>query len=495
VDPTIGAHPQYSELRRDSAQGARNAVRLGTALSLSWVIALVTQLFMRRRLGPFYAGRLDFAEGMATLALITLSFGIDTYVRKEVAVRPNHAGDFIGSVTLLRGVVGVLLVAISALVLKATGKPGAVIWLVVLFGLAQFFVYSAATYAAILQALGNIRTLSVVNVLSKLLWGLAIVGGLLAGVGPIVVPTALIASEMVKAVVLGHQAGREVALPLRWRPGVVAAVGLASLPFLATELNVALSAYLDPVFLSYLSNDREVGWYGAGSKLAGLALVLAPVIQWVLLPVASRAAARSADELLLVVRRSFRLVISVAIPLSVMLIMGADLLVRLALGPEYANSVPVIRILAPMFILTYAAILAATFLIRTGRGWFVAATTLFGIVLNSILNVVFIPLAYRDGAAGAAGRAAAVAFVLSEAGVTVILLAKLGRSAFDWATVRVIMVVAGIGLGILGVDHLLGELGWLRLGIDSILYLSLLLLLRVFDLQELRRLFRSRGAT
>jgi O-antigen/teichoic acid export membrane protein len=488
-----GGTAEYAtgELRRDASQGAVNAARLASALFITWALALATQLVVRRGLGPSASGRVDFAEGVATLALIPLSLGLDTYVRKEVSVRPSHAGEFTAGVLVLRAGAALALVALLAEMVALTGKGGADVALVTVFGLAQFFVYTAATYAAILQAVGTVKTLSAVNIVSKLLWAAVIVVGLVAGAGPVIVPAALIASELFKSLVLGRQAGRQVRLPFRCRPQVVIAVGLASLPYLATELNIALGAYLDPVFLSYLANDREVGWYTASARLAGPALLLAPLIQWVLLPVASRAAERSAEELALVMRRAFRAILPLSIPLSVALVILSEPLVRLLLGKPYLPSIAILRILAPMFILTYAAMLASTFLIRNDRAWLVARITLAGICLNSLLNAVLIPIAFRDGSAGAAGQATAVAFVVAEAGVTVTLLWKAGRELFDRRSVHAIGLAVGLGIGVLLLNWALAPLGQFRLIVDAGCYATLLFFTSPVSLGDIRGLLKA----
>ena len=56
--------------------------------------------------------------------------------------------------------------------------------------------------------------------------------------------------------------------------------------------------------LAGMAADSEVGWYGAASSLAGLSLLLAPLIGWVLMPLLARARARSREELDELVRRS-----------------------------------------------------------------------------------------------------------------------------------------------------------------------------------------------
>src|SRR5262245_10859194 len=81
----------------------RNALKLGGSLIFTWGIALAIRLLLPRYLGPTRFGTLNFAEGFTAAFFITLSLGLDSYVRKEVAVRPSHASDFFGGISVLRG--------------------------------------------------------------------------------------------------------------------------------------------------------------------------------------------------------------------------------------------------------------------------------------------------------------------------------------------------------------------------------------------------------
>jgi hypothetical protein len=68
----------------------RNAVKLGGSLMLTWGIALGVRLLLPRYLGPRRLRRGELRRRLHLDALRGhLGLGIDTYIRKEVSVRPS----------------------------------------------------------------------------------------------------------------------------------------------------------------------------------------------------------------------------------------------------------------------------------------------------------------------------------------------------------------------------------------------------------------------
>ncbi len=108
--------------KRELALALRNGIKLGGSLIATWGIALIVRLYVPRVLGPDRFGHLSFAEAFTTTAFVTLGLGVDTYIRKEVSVRPEHASDFIGGVVALRIGFAALIFIGMDLVLQGMGK-------------------------------------------------------------------------------------------------------------------------------------------------------------------------------------------------------------------------------------------------------------------------------------------------------------------------------------------------------------------------------------
>ncbi len=488
------------ELRGDVWRALRDAAKLGGSLVGTWAVGLAVRIVLPRHLGPAAFGGFQFADAFTSTIFIVASLGLDTYVRKEVATRREHASDFFGGTLLLRILLSAIVLAAGVAALNTSGKAHAVLQLVVVLGITQVVLNLNGTYAAMLQAVGQVDGLSVWNVASKVVWGAGIAVALGLGYGVVGVAVAMLASEAVKAAALAVLSYRHVGLRFRVDTAATTTVVRASLPFFTASVAQVVYCKVDVSIMSFLTNDTEVGWYGAAGTLAGMSLLLSPLIGWVLLPLTSRAAARSADELMLVTRRSMELILSVAIPASLFLFVGAGPLVTLAFGRAFAPAAMSLRLLAPTFVLTYAAMVSASILVRLERGWAVSWVSMSGMCLSPVLNLWLVPHGLRALGPGGAGAGAGTALVLTELYTAGTMAWLIGRPGVDRRLALVLAKTAAVCAVVIAADHLLASAGLWRFAIDAALYVAGVLGTGAVNVREIQGVVRGlsasrRGAT
>jgi O-antigen/teichoic acid export membrane protein len=467
--PSLGAAP-------DISAAWRNSLRLGTSLLATWSVALFVRFFLPRYLGPEHFGLYSFADSFAATYFVLLNLGIDTYIQKEVSVRPAHASDFFGGILLVRAALSAVLLAALALTLVWAGRSTEAQRLVFLFGLAQNVVSLNASLAALLQSNSEVRGLSVINVVGKLLWGAGIGVGLALGVPLEALAAVFLASEVVKCAALFRIARQQLSLVLRVDWAAAKRVIITSLPFNLNAVAVTLCAKLDVTMLAFLSNDdTQVGWYSASSNLASLSMLLSPLVGWVLMPLLSRAHHRSAEEFWAILRRCIEGIQTIALPVTLMMALGADVWIGAVFGPAFAPAAMSLRVLAPMFVFTYLAILLSMSLVVLNRPWTLTLISLTGMLINPLLNLAFIPLGARLLGEGGGGVGAAAGVVGMEMTVTTILFFTIGRAAFDRRSVTVIGRSLLVCAGVIALHLLLAPLGPWRLVADASAYVVLAL--------------------
>jgi len=439
----------------------------------TWAVALVVRIFLPRHLGPGLFGAFQFANAFTTTLFVITSLGIDTYVRKEVSTRREHATELFGGTLVLRLVLSAVIMIFAVLALSAAGKPGSVLLLVVVLGGAQMLLVANSTYGAMLQAVGAVDGLSVLNVLAKIGWGAGIVLALTLGGGVQGVALAMLVSEAARTCGLVALTRRHLGLRFVVDLGASMTVIRASMPIYVGHLAQSIYGNLDVSIMSFLTSDVEVGWYSAASTIAGIAFLLSPIILWVLMPLASRAKARSPDEVMLITRRAMEAVLAVAFPATLFLWISAYLIVNVAFGRAYAPAAQSLRILAPSFVLTYAAMVSANILIRLDRAWAVTAVSAIGIALSGALNLWLVPHGLARFGPGGAGIGAASALIITECWTTGALVWLMGREAFDGRLIAMLAKTVAVCAVVLGLDHLLLPMGAWRLAVDAAVYVGL----------------------
>ena len=465
----------------ETLHATRNALKLGTSLMLTWGIAMAMRFLLPRYLGPERFGTLSFADAFTATFFVALGLGVDLYVRKQVAVRPEHAADFFGGTFVLRILMSAALVVIMALTMHVMNRSPEVRNVVYFFAVAQFFVTANATLSALLHAKGTVGGMSVLAVATKIVWAFLVLGSIATRAGLWGFAVAYLISEAIETAVLFALARRHLGLVFRVDATATKAMLIFSLPYYLN--NFATTAYgkLDVSLLAVVGSSREVGWYSAASAIAGLALLITPLIGWVLMPTLARSAARSHDELFTRICRSTELILSVAIPGALMLNLASDLGVQLLFGDAYAPAGLALRILAPTFVVTYVAIVFAITLLMLERAWTLTGISIAGLAVNLLLNVVLIPRALARFGDGGGGAGCALAMLGTELFVTTVMISVVGRRALDARTVGMIVKSLGACALVVVVDRMCGSLGWARLALDAGVYLFVVVALRYPD--------------
>jgi O-antigen/teichoic acid export membrane protein len=474
---------------RDAASAVllaiRNAFKLGGSLLFTWSIALAIRIVLPRYLGPSLFGTISFADAFTTTFFITLSLGADSYIRKEVAVRPAHATDFYGGLFTLRVLMTIALFGVIALVLRVTGRTEDVRNLVYLYALTQFFVTANANLSAMLHSKGRVGGMSVLAVLTKVVWASGVLWAMAVHAGLWAYAVSYLASESIETVALWWLAKQHLGLAFRIDLDATKTMLKSSLPYYLTAFATTAYGKLDVSILDFYEGSTEVGLYGAASTIAGLTLLVTPLIGWVLMPMYARAASRSRQELFDQVSRSLELILLVAIPASLLIYLGADLWIRVIFGAAYAPAASALRVLAVMFVLTYVAIIYAMTLIMLERAWAFTWISVGGLVVNATLNLVFVRYSVGTFGTGGGGTGCALAMLATEIFVVTCMVVITRGGAIRRRNVSVVgRCLAACGV-VAAVHALIPNLGYARLAVDGVLYFVLVIATGAFRPKEI----------
>jgi O-antigen/teichoic acid export membrane protein len=258
-----------------------------------------------------------------------------------------------------------------------------------------------------------------------------------------------------------------------------------SIPFFVNSLALGILGSLGMSVLEFVRRDeREVGWFAADQNLAYLCALLTPLLGWVVMPLLSRAYARSEKEGLAVLRRVVEGLVVLIVPITVLISAGSDVLVRLAFGAKFVPASIGLSILSLVFVMTYINTMLAMALIIMRRGWSVTVLSISAVFITAGLMLVFVPLGRRIWTEGGECAGAALSVITSEACVLLAMLTRFKEFPLDARDLRVLGKSVGLGLVILAIDRTLRGLGPARLAIDAVLYAGLALAIGVVHIPE-----------
>jgi O-antigen/teichoic acid export membrane protein len=504
ASPVVATSPEehaatHSDHVRSREMGIalRNGIKMGGSLLITWTVAMIVKLRVPAHLGPVRQGHFGFAESFATMFFAVLGLGIDTHIIKEVAVRPKYASDIVGGVFTLRGLMSAVLLVAMGVTLAVTGRSGEVLVAALVFGGSQVLMALNGTLGAILQAIPLVGPAVVANIVTKVIWG----GGLLLALHyeaplPLLALPALV-GELLRTAIMLPATIRGADLKFRIDVPAVREALLESVPYFVNSLALGILGSLGLSVLEYIRVDeREVGWFAAVQNLGYLCMLLSPMLFWVVMPLLSRAQARSEEEATIVFRRCLEGIVVAIIPLTVLISAGSDFLVRVAFGKAYLPAHIGLSVQSLVFIMTYTNMMLAMNLIIKRRGWSVTVISISAVFVTAGLMFVFVPLGRHLIGEGGECAGASAAVIGSEACTLVAMLTRFEKFPLDRRNKLAFGKSLAIGGGILVLNQFILFLGPARLILEGALYLVLAFVVqvvRVSDIKDVIDVIRHRG--
>jgi O-antigen/teichoic acid export membrane protein len=348
----------------------------------------------------------------------------------------------------------------------------------------------ANTSATLVYATRRVGRLSTLNIASKLVWAAGVGIALVLRASLWTYAVAAVLSEALRLGVLYRLSYSVAHVRLRFDLRATVAVLKRSSPFYLVQVAVALYAKIDVAIMGMLVTDRELGFYGAATNLSSVAMLMSPFMGWVLMPQLSRTV-NDRVAFASMLRRALEWTLVLAIPIAMMLGLGADIIVPEVFGLQFEPAVTAMRVLMPIFVLVYVAMLGATGMILLDRSWTVSVVTMLSLLANAGLNVIVVRPAWHFFGEGGAGIGAAAVSVTTEAIVAAAYVWFLRREILDARNVASMLKSLAACAFVVAFHLFSAGLGKLRLPLDLAIYVVLVVMVRAVRVSELVDLVRS----
>ncbi|MCM1904466.1 oligosaccharide flippase family protein, partial [Blautia sp. MB18-30] len=141
---------------------------------------------------------------------------------------------------------------------------------------------------------------------------------------------------------------------------------------------------LDTVMLGFMSNDIQVGYYNAATKMKNILVSLVTSLGVVLLPRASYYIENNFEnDFIRVIKKAFQFVIASAIPISIFFMIEAKDTILFLAGKEYRNAIPSMIIIIPtVFFIGLSNIIGMQIFIPIGLEKLTVFSTFVGALID-----------------------------------------------------------------------------------------------------------------
>jgi len=472
----------------DNAGGvlARNVGFLAGSQVITWLAALAWALFVPRAMGADETGVFTLSVAASGILTVLIGLGTRPLLVREIAVDKTRAARLIPDAIVLRVLFAVPMLGLLAIFVRI-GHFDREHVLALLLGWAVCVLYLLfEPIQAGLQALEKMQYLAYSDVLTKTCVSLVSVGLVLIGIRAVGL---LALSVVVLAVVLILHVGwmrKNFIVEWGFRPRELWLLSRGSLPYLGFALFFTFYLWIDALMLGVMTPDRVLGWYGLPTKLFGTLMFIPVILSTAWLPRLAAAHGRGDSALWEAARGPLQVVVALSLPVCVGVVLVASHLIDFLYGPDFAQAIPVMTVLALSVPPMYLNIMVNQVLIARRQQMLWTKAMALACVINPALNLALIPYFQNrngNGAIGAAISLLVTEVVLAVIGVVVIrgcfnrdFLARMGRAA---------VATAGMGLAVLAARRF-GLAPAILVG--SIVYPILAIALRVLTQDELAQL-------
>jgi O-antigen/teichoic acid export membrane protein len=400
----------------------RTGMALLSAQSVSWIASLGSVLIVPRYLGADSYGLYATAMTATLLAGLGASFGASRVVLRETAREPGAAANIAAHTAAVRLLIwcAVALVGLPAAWLLID-RPHALVVVTLMGGAAALSTFGDIALAALQaqHALGRAALMrSGILVAAQTVTCILVVAGF--GVGS-VAALALLSAAVTTATTI-WLFWRRFAAPLRWSASRALQLGAAGAPLLA-------------LVLAATAGTVEVGPYALAWRLVGVPTFVLGIVAGATFP-SLAAAHHDPARFRPLLANALRVLIAATVPMAAGLVLLAPDVVRLVGGDEYADAVPVTRIVGSVLpVMAMNTVLGmAALAIDRQRAW--AAVTASLAAAN--LGLTYIAVRAAAAAWGSGATGAAIVPATLELIMTTSALMLLGRYCPRAALARVV---------------------------------------------------------
>jgi O-antigen/teichoic acid export membrane protein len=371
---------------------ARSAFHLVLGQAATTGLAVVLTGVIGRSLGPSDFGVWYLLNMLAGFAYVFVDWGYAAYIIREVARRPDRAGELTGTSLSLRAVAAVLISGPAVISTWLLGYPSRMHALTLLMMTAWLPMLLLTSFSWTFRGRERMDFEALVNVVLKTT-ALGLTWSLLAlGVG---IPGIIIAQGLAGSVAFAcamRLYGRLHLSALRANLRTARELIREAAPMFAMALPISFQPYIDANMLSRLAPPQTVGWYGAAATISATLLAPAIILGGTFYPRLSRVT-HNRGEFDRLVRTGLQAILFLAMLGALGSYLFADFAVQVVYRKaEFGPAGNVLQAFAPLLFLASVDIFLGTALFATGRIASFARAKVVAVILTTLFEFFLIPI-------------------------------------------------------------------------------------------------------
>jgi O-antigen/teichoic acid export membrane protein len=371
---------------------AQNTSWILTERLITMGISVIVVVYVARYLGPEEFGILNFALSCVAILSAFANLGLDDVVVRNLVLSPDETDSILGTAFTLKFIgfccfEGILILFVA---LAPIERTSAVFILIVSLSL-LFQVYSVIDFY--FQSKVAVRYSSLSKIVATLT-GAAVRIALVIFQAPLAFfAAAFVLDSAVLAIFLAHAFKANYGKPIRVRFDSRLAVKMLnnSFPLMLSGLAIMVYMRIDQVMIKQLVSAEAVGIYSAAVRLSEAFNFIPIAICTSLFPAMLQSKNESETRFIGNLQRLYDMMVVLSVGISIPLAFLSDHIILFLYGAPYAQAAEVLRISVCGNIFVFLGVASGKWLMTENFTKHALLRTLYGAVVNILLNSFLIP--------------------------------------------------------------------------------------------------------
>jgi O-antigen/teichoic acid export membrane protein len=411
---------------------------------ITWVFGLLVAIILPRYIGPSGAGQFAIAGAIWMILGTLISFGSDTYLIKEIARAPEKAGSLTGTVLVLRTITFLIGCGGLAIYLYFMHYPLETLLIIMIISLSQPFMQILSVSTAVLRGIERMEYISLTDIISKAFNVVLVFLAVTLNLGIYVIAALPIAVAICSLFIQGRGMRKYIKLQFNIDRARFRSVLQSSLPFVVSGFVLTAYFQMDTLIMATLVDTHVMGWYSVAINIFGTFLFLPSILSSVLFPTFARTYGNTSGSGNRLLSKSIDLMFLFGVPIGMGITSISTIVMQLLYGSAFAPGSTILGLMGFVLVFTYLTTVIGQYTVATDRIHIWTMIMVVALVVTIPLDFWLIPLCERYFGNGGIGGA--IAFLLTEFGMSAAGILLLPKGMLQWSNVRVAIstVIGGL---------------------------------------------------
>ena len=360
-------------------------------------VAVVVGVWVARYLGPEKFGLLNYAQSLLVLITAIAGLGLDSVVARALVKEPTKRNEILGTAFILKLIGGIFSIIILIGIVNAL-RTDAYTQVIIYIISSAVLLQSFNVIDLHFQSITASKYVVFANFLASFASSLVKVFLITINASLEAFAFTAILDQLLIVLGVAYYFQKQNQSLFKWTFNRDLAVSYlkVSWPLILSSISISIGMRIDQVMIKSMIDDKNVGLYAVGVKLAEVFNFIPVVIAQSFFPkVMEMDLLRDSRKIILMIRYIFYPLVFLALAVNA----TSFVAVKLLYGVEYSASEHILDILIWAIPMTFLNIITNTILVKIGDNVSVLTRQICVTVINLLLNLLFIP---RYGIIGAA---------------------------------------------------------------------------------------------